>query len=299
MSKMIASLIWDKGSPNIYGRQGQNQGGIDVICYDDNWKLSGIQCKKRKQASEEGELITSKILDIELVKSELNSVDEHFKVPELKRFILGTTAARDAKIQKELIKLNEKRVESKKCLAEIWFWEDYLEYLNRFPILGYWYYDDFLRESNFYKLDSHILEFLKDAFDRPAFQTPFHLENSATDFIQAIADTQEAIKTGILRSREDRTIYQRSFPANKLSNAKWTKGLQEISKKLQKLRLLYTDAVKQKLIREHPTVIEVLDHNLAHQFNTLRGEILLELNEILNEGNLSSLESELLNKKSW
>ncbi|WP_299367810.1 hypothetical protein [Winogradskyella sp.] len=297
LSKKIAELIWDYGSSSIFGRQGQNQGGIDVVCYDNFGKLTGIQCKKRRQASQEGELITSKILSISLIKDELDSTDKYFQFPHLERFILGTTAARDVNIQKELIELNHNQIKVNGCIAEIWFWEDYLEYLNRFPILGYWFYNAFLKQSDFYKLDTHILTFLKDAFDRPAFHTPFHLENKATDFIQAIADTQEAIKTGILRSREDRTIYQSSFPASKLSNSRWNTILIDISNKLQDLRLLYTDAIRKGLIIEHTEVIQVTDHDLVNKFNNIRYEILKELNIILKEGNITSLDSRLLDYK--
>jgi hypothetical protein len=54
--------------------------------------------------------------------------------------------------------------------------------------------------------DNEALRMMAAVFDRPAFRTPFHQENSIPAFLQAIEDTISALNTGLWRRRDGADI---------------------------------------------------------------------------------------------
>jgi hypothetical protein len=134
---------------------------------------------------------------------------------------------------------------------------------------------------------------LRQAFTRPAFKREITREENGADFIQAIKNTQEAITTGKLYNRRG-DVLTTSFDYQKLSNPKWTKSISEIYISLTKIRDLYKDGLKNHLIREHSTCLEVFDDKLSDKFNILRTDCLIKINEILKEAKLKPVESELI-----
>ena len=156
------------------------------------------------------------------------------------------------------------------------FWDDYVDALNDHPELMYRYYENVLKYRDTYSPDEHYYRLLSMAFDRPAIRTPFHLENRATDFIEAIAATQRAISTGCLKDGEGRIIDQARVPKSK------PKELNSAARKLQNARETATVALSEGTIRQHSTVIEILDHTVAHKLNELRFEGIELLNKVLH-----------------
>lgn len=152
----------------------------------------------------------------------------------------------------------------------------------------YRYYENVLRYRDTYNPVEHYYQLLHMAFDRPAIKTPFHLENRATNFIDALAKTQSAISTGCLRDRHNHVIDQATVPKKK------PKELNAAAKLLQRARELATKALADRRIIEHQYVIEIRDRETAVKLNELRSEAVDLLNKILAQMELPivSIDSE-------
>lgn len=287
--KGTVEVIWKQRGWQIYGRSGQKQSGIDIYGYDDNQNYVGIQCKKKSQIDSDGQLLKNSMITESLIEKEIESAKEISK-PKLDKLIFATTSSRDTKVQDIVRKAND---ENKDLEIEIWFWEDFQVLIERNVELMYWYYKEYLEKINKYNPDVHILTLHKQAFNRPAFQRRMYREESGGDFIQAIKDTQEAIRTGRLYNRRGDLITS-SYPADRLSKLNWRKEFELIYQELDSIRDLYRQGVKDEKIREHPTVLEILDDNISEQFNEKRRICLNKLNEILKEVKLALIESELI-----
>ncbi|WP_339496051.1 hypothetical protein [Pseudomonas sp. RA_105y_Pfl2_P56] len=267
----IAKSKWKDDYAERNGRQGQAQAGVDVYGYNYvQQEHTGIQCKKRTWKTKPGADAPSNTLSI-------SEIDEEIKLakgfaPELKRFIISTTGQRDADLQEYVRKINEK---SNGFAVSLMFWEDYVDFLNDNPEFMYRYYDNVLKYRNAYSADEHYYRLLSMAFDRPAIRTPFHLENRATDFIEALSATQSAIATGCLKDRDGRVIDQVRVPKEK------PRELGNAARKLQKAREIATGSLNDGRILEHPTVIEILDKEIVVKLNDLRFESVELLNKIL------------------
>lgn len=117
------------GNAELYGRNGQRQKGIDIICHvDDHDKgnyIIGIQCKNYQRI---------KTTDIDDIISEAEKFEMH-----LEKLIIATSASRDVAVQDYV---SEKKLKGSK--VEIFFWEDIrqeiannTELLNRYyPLIG-------------------------------------------------------------------------------------------------------------------------------------------------------------------
>lgn len=97
------------GNAEIYGRNGQRQKGIDIICHvDDHDKgnyIIGIQCKNYQKI---------KTTDIDDIIREAEKFEMH-----LEKLIIATSASRDVSLQDYVL---EKKLKGSK--VEILFWED-------------------------------------------------------------------------------------------------------------------------------------------------------------------------------
>jgi hypothetical protein len=63
---------------------------------------------------------------------------------------------------------------------------------------------------------------------------------------------------------------------------------------LDRIRIIYQKGLLEKHIREHPTCLEVLDYRISEQFNKIRTDCLIGLNNVLKESGLEIIKSELL-----
>ncbi|MCX8890505.1 hypothetical protein NOK91_25545 [Vibrio parahaemolyticus] len=276
----IHKIKWNDEWAYSHGRQGQSQGGVDVVGYDSKMKEHvGIQCKKRTWKTKPSHESPCNSLTTGEIDEELALVlnSKH----NLDRFVIATTGPRDEKLQLHVSAINRTRKDLK---VSILFWENYVDFLNENKSLMYKYYEDVLKYRNQYDPIQHYLNLLSTAFDRPAMRTKFHCENRATDFIKALSDTQSSISTGMLLSRDNNVVDQARVPKPKL------KGLQKISNKLQKCRDIATKALVDNIIVEHSSCIEIRDMEICHELNTLRFEAIELLNVLLLEHSLSSID---------
>lgn len=270
-----ARRAWKDDYAERQGRQGQAQAGVDVFGYNRSVRENtGIQCKKKKNSASPSKQLTTAEIDAEI------SAAKSFK-PKLDRFVIATTGPRDANLQAHVRALNAAGQPFKVSLM---FWEDYQDFLNDHTDLMYRYYKEVLEYGARYDELEHYLLLLGSAFDRPAIRTPFHLENRATDFIQAIGDTQSAIATGRLVDRESRVIDECRIPKPQIA------GLKEAAKLLQRAREIATQALHDGGIVEHQTVIEIRSLEVAKQLNSLREQAVALLNKELVKRGLEPVE---------
>lgn len=271
----IAKALWKDEYAQRHGRQGQAQAGVDVYGYNHtSQEFSGIQCKKKNQSGVPSRQLTTAEIDTEVEAAKMF-------YPQLERFIIATTGQRDVNLQAHVRGLDQSNLPFKVSLM---FWEDYQEFLNNHTELMYRYYKDVLEYRKNYSPIKHYLLVLSMAFDRPALRTPFHLENQATDFIQAISDTQNAIATGRLKDRDGRIIDECKVPKPKI------KGITKASNHLQKVREIATAAISQNLIVEHENVIEIRSPDLANQLNEERKLAVDLLNTELRANGLEEIQ---------
>lgn len=271
----VAKVLWKDDYAERHGRQGQAQAGVDVYGYNFTSRESvGIQCKKKNQSEVPSKQLTHKEIDTEIESAKKFS-------PKLDRFIIATTGLRDSNLQAHVRDLDQSKIPFKVSLM---FWEDYQESLNNHTELMYRYYKEVLEYRNKYSAAEHYLLLLSIAFDRPALRTPFHLENRATDFIQAISDTQNAISTGRLKDREGHIVDECRVPIPR------SKGIAKASRYLQEARDIATAALADNLIVQHSTVVEIRSHEVAVRLNDLRRSAVGLLNEQLRENGLEEVE---------
>lgn len=276
----IAKIQWKDGYAERHGREGQAQGGIDVLGYNHCAREhTGIQCKKRAPKAKPSHESPSNTLTVREIDEELKKIKS--SKHNLDRFIIATSGPRDAELQKHVATINRNEPNAKVAIK---FWDDYVDFLNDHPELMYRYYENILKYRSEYDSTKHYLHLLSMAFDRPALRTPFHCESRATDFISAISATQQAVSTGRLVDRSDRVIDQVRLPIPK------PKGLTKISNRLQKCRDIAANALSKGSIIEHPTLIEIRDHVVCEQLNDIRSETIELLNEMLISKGIEKIE---------
>jgi hypothetical protein len=107
-----------------YGRSGQKQSGVDIAGLTADGIL-GIQCKHHPSG-----IISKSEIDGEISKS------EGF-LPQLCKFIITTSADRDARAHQHVLNLSDTRKNEGKYPIGIMFWEDIYNLLVEFPDLVY------------------------------------------------------------------------------------------------------------------------------------------------------------------
>lgn len=279
MTLDICRTRWRDDYAELNGREGQEQAGVDVYGYNrGSNEHTGVQCKKRKQKVK-GVIAPSSSLTTKEIDAEILAAAS-FR-PPLDRFVIATTAPRHANLQAYVRELNGKQP---KIPLSLWFWDDYVEFLNADKNLMYRYYSNVLKYRERYSEDEHLLRLLALAFDRPAIRTPFHLENRAVDFLEAISSLQQLISTGVLSNRDGHVIDQARLPAKVPPQIKLIRML------LLKIRTVATEALKDGTIVDHGTVIEIRRPRLQMELNDLRKEVVAQLNQLLIVANIDPLE---------
>lgn len=291
MLRGIVDVIWKEKGWHEYGRTGQSQNGIDLFGYDLEDKLVGIQCKRKNLTDPDGQLLGHSLLQKPEIDKEIALIDKA-KTLRLDKLIFATTSATDKNIQDIVLEINTSRRKKKKFSVQIWFWDDIQVHIERHEELQYWYYQDYLEKIHKYDKNIHIIQTLKRAFLRPAFDRHIHREESGGDFLQAIKDTMEVITTGNLYNRRGDLIAS-SRPYDSITNQNWKKSIKSIYRKLDKIRDIYQQGTDSKSIVEYPTCIEILDNRISESLNQYRKECLEIMNAILNEVGIEKIDSEL------
>lgn len=194
----IAEAHYGSGSAQQYGRQGQSQGGIDILVEHGGQSI-GIQCKQYLSGLKLGALT-----------AECDNANEYFSSAEsrspLDIFVAATTAPRDTGLQDDVRDINARNVYP--FDVRVWFWDDINDVLNRSVIAAARYQQSILRTLLPAIIDDHK-ECLSRAFDRHAFMDGFASgEGNDQAFLEAMEDTDAFLSTGVLRDRTGNMLRQ-------------------------------------------------------------------------------------------
>lgn len=276
----IVKRKWNNHYAERNGRQGQAQSGVDVYGYNfEAQEHTGVQCKKRTWLTKPGADAPSNSLTTSEIDAEILAARSF--TPALDRFIIATTGPRDDVLQNHVRNL----IGNAKPAISLMFWDDYVEHLNNDTDLMYRYYEGVLKYRETYSPDEHYYRLLYMAFDRPAIRTQLMSENGATDLLLALAQTQAAISTGVLKDREDRIIDQARVPKSRPNE------LKQAAKKLQQARELVTRGLAGGDILMRASYLEIRDVALCNSVDTLRFESVEMLNNVLRSKGLEALPS--------
>lgn len=131
--------------------------------------------------------------------------------------------------------------------------------------------------------DDLILSLIATAFHRPAFEDALQSENF-DDFLQALKDTQRALRTGELVDRKSGHVIQKAVGGwRELSNATWQSELRKVDLLLKELKALLTDGFRDAAIVQHRHQLEILDPELELQIQDVREKCISTLNPVLQD----------------
>ncbi|WP_165190884.1 hypothetical protein [Caulobacter soli] len=274
------------GSPDakIYGRPGQAQHGVDVYGKS-RYGLVGIQCKRLSDVDENGNPYPGGPISKSFL---MKAAKESLAFPqELGIWILATTARRDTRVQGYVDQLNALwKAQGLERIAIVWSWDECISYLNSFPDLQRWYYEHVIQVRASKDLDEIILHTIAMAFGRPAFQVPIHAE-SPGEFIQALKDTQKALRTGELVDRESRQVIRKAIGGfREVDDPSLRSGLQGVDELLGELRSRLETGLHDGSIRIDQYRFHFTDHGLAHQLARLRDSSRHALDVVLAQAKL-------------
>ena len=171
----------------------------------------------------------------------------------------------------------------------LWFWDDYVTWLNAFSDLQRRYYDQIIGIRDARDQDRLILETIATAFDRPAFTDPLDQEH-LDDFLQALKDTQAALRTGELVDRQSRHVIRKAIGGWRyLEEPAWKAGLKSLDVELTELRSLLVAGIKDGRLEQRRGYLEVRDRSLARDLEQRRHKCLVRLNDLLVRAALPSI----------
>jgi hypothetical protein len=284
LTEGVFRIVFNDPRPTKVGSPGQSQRGVDIIGHEQgNGRLVGIQCKRmdemdRNNQPYPGGVISRKLLDDQIKLARGFS-------PALETWILATTAKRDVNIQRYALELHEESRSEGSFGIQVWFWDDFVTDLNRNHDLQQWYYANVIQVRSPDDQDKIILEMLGEAFARAAFRTPLHQE-TPSDFVQALKDTQHAINTGELKDRETRRVIRKTIGGRRaIADKTIADYLRLADEKLHDLRTRFQEHLVQKIIQQSGSTLQI-PANVQRELTSLRSEAVAAINEALKHAGL-------------
>ena len=275
--KDLLNEKYDEGF-DVYGRNGQSQDGIDILG-SHHTNVIGVQCKRLDSE-----------LTMKLVKEEIEKTDKSNL--KLTKYIFAATTPRDKNIQKEIVLLNLERKNNSLFEIELWFWETIEDEINGNVNIQAKYYEGILSKIDPKYKEAHILDAIRTEFHRPAFLTPFHLENSNNGFFQAIRDTQEFLNTGKLKNRNGEYIAG-SLPYKWLTNPDDLQDMDNVAELLQQIRDYITKGIKEGKIKTCEGKEDCFcfkdGGKSERKLDELRRNLLLLLNSVFTRNNIREI----------
>lgn len=271
------------GVPNAQqvGRPGQAQNGVDVFGRSARHGTIGIQCKRLAELDENNNPYPGGPITRGFLRKEARAALAF--QPDLKLWILATTVRRDTRVQGWMEELNEEwDSASMNRIAIVWTWDECISYLNSYPKLQQNYYRNVIQVRAPKDLDDIILRTLAMAFSRPAFEVPLHCE-APGEFLQALKDTQKAVRTGELVDRETRHVIRKPIGGyRELDDERARADLGKIDKHLRSLRSQLEQGIKDETIRVIGTTLNIRDQAVLRRLEDLRQRCVDELNRMLH-----------------
>lgn len=260
-----------------YGQVGSDS-GRDIWAVGDNNETLCVQCVNRKKFTK-----AKAEQDIKKI------VNGPHGIPTTIRFICRTNIS--AQLRDEIIAL---AVANGIRNTEIWSGQEFEErlradaesLLQRF-CAGIVFPDSsselnvFVRDGSS-ATDSQILDrLLNQAFDRPAFTTPFRNESNMADFRNAVTDTIGVLNTGVCKNREG-SVFRRIDCRHDLQDSALRKELSALTISLSKLRSAFDELEREGAIRQSGNVL-LIERFAAAKMNEIRADILTRARRIYPE----------------
>lgn len=175
MTTGLLREVYDVPNAQQHGRPGQAQDGVDVYGRSKRFGMIGIQCKRLADLDGNGNPYPGGPISLAFLRKE---ADESlaFQHP-LDVWILATTARRDARVQNWVEELNKEWVPRRRT-AIVWSWDECVSFLNTYPKLQTWYYQNVIAVTGPRDLDEIFLKTISMAFSRPVFEVPLHAETT-------------------------------------------------------------------------------------------------------------------------
>ena len=286
MTTGLLREVYDVPNAQQYGRPGQAQDGVDVYGRSKRFGRIGIQCKRLADLDRNGNPYPGGPISRAFLRKE---ADESLAFKhDLDLWILATTARRDTRVQNWVEELN-KEWASLGRTALVWSWDECVSFLNTYPNLPTWYYQNVIAVTGPRDLDEILLKTIAMAFSRPAFEVPLHAETT-DEFLQALKDTQQAMRTGELVDRVSRHVIRKAVSGFRdLDNRDWRDGLGRASMALRELRVGIETGLRDGSIRRASGMLEFQDPADATLLEAYRDEALREVNDVLIDAGLPSL----------
>jgi hypothetical protein len=250
-------------------------------------RVIGVQCKQKAQNPDE----PASTLSADQIEHESKNARD-FR-PSLDYFIMATTGPRDAQLQQRVFWDNQGRDSAGSFPIGLWFWEDFVGFINRHKDVLSWYTTYAENTYGPELQDRQILNVVRTALSRAAFRTPLQYETSS-ELRQALLDSLRAIDTGLLLDRETRLPIC-SAPLG-LSGLKADKGGHgaKVVKAVHNARLLLDAAMENGDIEPSGTCLLVRNPKAATGIDAQRRLAIKSFNALLIERNLDPIESPFL-----
>jgi hypothetical protein len=284
----LLTETYDVPNAQQLGRPGQAQNGVDVYGKSSRHGMIGIQCKRLAELDEHNNPFPGGPVTRAFLRKEAKSALA-FK-PDLRLWILATTVRRDTRVQGWVDELNDEWDRAgRNRIAIVWTWDECISALNNYPNLQRDYYRDVIGVRAPGDLDEIILQTISMAFQRPAFEMPLHCE-APTEFLQALQDTQKAVRTGELVDRISRHVIRKSIGGyRELANVSAREKVGEIDRQLRQLRSLLEQGLKDCAIRFTGGYLDIQDSALAGFLDTLRQRCVDDMNQVLVAAGLPAI----------
>lgn len=284
----LLAEVYDLPNAQQVGRPGQAQNGVDVYGGSSRRGIIGVQCKRLADLDPNGLPYPGGPISRDFLLAEAEGALD-FR-PDLDIWILATTARRDVRVQRWVDDLNEDWARhQKERFAIVWSWDECISYLNSYPDLQRRYYSDVIQVRAPEDLDEIILRTIAMAFSRPAFEVQLHAENT-DEFLQALKDTQKALRTGELVDRVSRHVIRKAIGGyREIEDAGARKCLARVDRDLKDLRDRTEIGLSDGSIRTDHGYLEFRNQQLAHELDQLRDQCVAGVSEVMVEAGLEPL----------
>lgn len=284
LTQAVVNIVFKVVHSDKIGRPGQAQNGVDVHVTGSSQGSVGVQCKRLDDLDKYNQPLPGGVITVKIIQEEMRKATKFS--PKLDIWILATTAKRDAVIQRYVRKINEEQKINKKFQIQLWFWDDYVTWLNAYTDLQKMYYHDVIKIQDTRDQDRIIIDTIATAFHRPAFTDPLRDEHF-DNFLQALKDTQKAMRTGELVDRESRHVIRKSLGGWRLLKERnWKAQLKELDSELSTFRTLLASGIKDGRLMQQRGYLEINDRNIGVNLDAQRQKCLNVLNRLLEDAEL-------------